>query len=207
MAKKRGTGEGTVFQRSDGRWVGSLSLGFDQAGKRIRKIVYGKTQKEVNDKLDDLKQQRKHGAKAIVGKDTVAGYLARWLADDVALNKAGKTHQEYEGAVRRYIVPFIGNAKLTRLNGEQLVAWQGKLARKGFSNNMRLRSIRVLRNALNKAVKLRLIPLNPIAVLDKPKVTRKEVTPLEPEQCRKLFTACQSHRLGDLVPRQDLIFG
>jgi hypothetical protein len=38
-AKKRGTGEGTVFQRGDGRWVGSLSLGFDQSGKRIRKIV------------------------------------------------------------------------------------------------------------------------------------------------------------------------
>lgn len=199
MAKKRGTGEGSVFQRGDGLWVGTLSLGFDQTGKRIRKIVYGKTQKEVNDKLDDLKQQRKHGAKAIVGKDTVAGYLDRWLADDVAMNKAGKTHQEYEAAVRRYIVPFIGNVKLTRLNGEQLVAWQGKLARNGFSNNMRHRSIKVLRASLTKAVKLRLIPHNPCAVLDKPRVTRKEVSPLEPEQCRKLFSACQSHRLGDLI--------
>lgn len=92
MAKKRGTGEGSVFQRGDGLWVGTLSLGFDQAGKRIRKIVYGNTQKEVNDKLDDLKQQRKHGAKSIVGKDTVAGYLARWLSDDVMINSAGKTH-------------------------------------------------------------------------------------------------------------------
>jgi len=199
MAKKRGTGEGSVFQRGDGLWVGTLSLGFDQAGKRIRKIVYGNTQKEVNDKLDDLKQQRKHGAKSIVGKDTVAGYLARWLSDDVMINSAGKTHQEYEGAVRLYIVPFIGDLKLTRLNGEQLVAWQGKLARNKFSNNMRLRSIRVFRNALNKAVKMRLIPLNPIAVLDKPKVTRKEVIPLEPEVCHSLFSACQSHRLGDLI--------
>ena len=90
-------------------------------------------------------------------------------ADDVMINSAEKTHQEYEGAARLYIVPFIGDVKLTRLNGEQLVAWQGKLARKKFSNNMRLRSIRVFRNALNKAVKMRLIPLKPIAVLDKPK--------------------------------------
>ena len=199
MAKKRGTGEGTVFQRADGLWAGSISLGFDQQGKRIRKYVYGSTQKEVNEKLDELKQQRKHGTAAIVGKDTVAGFLNRWLADDVALNKAGKTHQEYEGTVRLYITPFIGSVKLNRLNGEMLISWQGKLARKGFSNNMRLRSIRILRNALNKAVKLRIIPFNPIAALDKPKVTRKDVRPLEPEQCHKLIAACTGHRLGDMI--------
>jgi integrase len=80
-----------------------------------------------------------------------------------------------------------------------LVAWQGTLKKKGFSPNMRLRSIRVLRNALNKAIKLRILPFNPIMALDKPKVTRKQVTPLEPEQCQGLFKACQSHRLGDLI--------
>ena len=196
---KRGTGEGTVFKRADGRWVGSVSLGFDQHGKRIRKVVYGKTQKEVNDKLDDLKQQRKHGAKSIVGKDTVEGYLQRWLDDDVAINRDEKTFQEYEGTVRLYITPFIGSIKLTKLTGEDLVGWQGKLARKKFTANMRLRSIRVLRNGLNKAVKLRILPFNPVMALDKPKVVRKEVIPLEPKVCHDLFAACQQHRLGDII--------
>ena len=198
MVKKRGAGEGTVFKRPDGRWVGSVSLGFDETGKRIRKVVYGKTQREVNDKIDNLKQQRKHGAKSIVGKDTVAGFLQRWL-DDVVINRAGKTHQEYEGAVRLYINPFIGSEQLTKLNGETLVSWQGKLSRKGFTANMRHRSIKVLRSALSKAVKLRVIPFNPCVSLDQPKVTRKEVTPLEPELCHKLFAACGKHRLGDLI--------
>lgn len=196
---KRGTGEGTVFKRADGRWVGSVSLGFDQHGKRIRKVVYGKTQKEVNDKLDDLKQQRKHGTKSIVGKDTVEGYLQRWLDDDVAINRDEKTFQEYEGTVRLYITPFIGSIKLTKLTGEDLVGWQGKLARKKFTANMRLRSIRVLRNGLNKAVKLRILPFNPVMALDKPKVVRKEVVPLEPKVCHDLFAACQQHRLGDII--------
>ncbi|MFO1002250.1 MAG: tyrosine-type recombinase/integrase [Planctomycetaceae bacterium] len=196
---KRGTGEGTVFKRVDGRWVGSVSLGFDQNGKRIRKVVYGKTQKEVNDKLDNLKQQRKHGAKSIVGKDTVEGYLQRWLDDDVAINRDEKTFQEYEGTVRLYITPFIGSIKLTKLTGEDLVGWQGKLARKKFTANMRLRSIRVLRNGLNKAVKLRILPFNPVMALDKPKVVRKEVVPLEPKVCHDLFAACQQHRLGDII--------
>ena len=196
---KRGTGEGSVFKRPDGRWVGSVSLGFDQTGKRIRKVVYGKTQKEVNEKLDNLKQQRKHGAKSILGTDTVAAYLQRWLDDDVEVNSEEKTYQKYEGAVRLYITPFIGHIKLTKLDGEQLVAWQATLKRKKFTTNMRHRSIKVLGVALNRAVKLRLIPYSPCNVLDKPKLARKEVTPLEPEQCHALFEACQKHRLGDVM--------
>ncbi|MFO0426885.1 MAG: tyrosine-type recombinase/integrase [Planctomyces sp.] len=200
MAKKRGSGEGTVFQRADGRWVGTISLGFSQrTGKRQRKTIYGTSQGEVLQKLEDLKQQRKHGAKTILAKDTVAGYLQRWLDDDVILNKAAKTHQEYEQTVRLYISPFIGQIRLTKLDGEQLVAWQGKLARQKFTANMRLRAIRVLRNALNKAVKLRILQFNPMAAVDKPKVLRKEVTPLEPDQCHRLVQACQEHRLGDLI--------
>ena len=81
--------------------MGSVSLGFDVNGKRIRKVVYGKTQKEVNEKLDNLKQQRKHGAQSIVGTDTVTAYLQRWLDNDVEVNSEDKTYQEYEGAVRR----------------------------------------------------------------------------------------------------------
>ena len=41
---RRGRGEASIFQReSDGRWVASLSLGFDADGKRKRKTVYGST--------------------------------------------------------------------------------------------------------------------------------------------------------------------
>ncbi len=179
--------------------MGSVSLGFDVNGKRIRKVVYGKTQKEVNEKLDNLKQQRKHGAQSIVGTDTVTAYLQRWLDNDVEVNSEDKTYQEYEGAVRRYVTPFIGHIKLTKLGGEQLLAWQATLKRKKFTANMRHRSIKVLNVALNRAVKLRLIPFNPCNVLVKPKLARKEVIPLEPGVCHALFEACQEHRLGDVM--------
>ncbi len=47
MAKRRrGHGEGTIVQRSDGRWMAQIDLGYVD-GKRKRKTVYGKTRKEV----------------------------------------------------------------------------------------------------------------------------------------------------------------
>ncbi|MCX7394059.1 MAG: site-specific integrase [Planctomycetales bacterium] len=35
--------------------------------------------------------------------------------------------------------------------------------------------------------------------MDKPKVVRKTVSPLEPDQCHDLFAASESHRIGDIV--------
>lgn len=194
MAKKqRAAGEGSISRHSKGHWMARLSVN----GRRV--TVYAPTQAEAVAKLQELRQKRDHSAKSLVLKDTLEGFLTRWLADDVAVNKAGKTHQEYELSSRLYITPYLGHVKLTKLDGEQLVAWQAKLAREKKSNNTRLRAIRVLRNALNKAVKLRLIPFNPCAALDKPKVVRKETTPLEWGECRRLFEACEAHRLGDLI--------
>jgi len=52
--KRRGRGEGSISQRPDGVWEGSVSLGYDGEGKRRRKTVYGKIKAEVQDKLREL---------------------------------------------------------------------------------------------------------------------------------------------------------
>jgi integrase len=49
---RRGSGEGGIFQReSDGRWVATVELGKGSNGKRLRKVVYGSTKREVQAKL------------------------------------------------------------------------------------------------------------------------------------------------------------
>jgi hypothetical protein len=49
MAKKRGNGEGTIYRRPDGRWCTQITVYVN--GKRKRPTLYGKTRKEVADKL------------------------------------------------------------------------------------------------------------------------------------------------------------
>jgi hypothetical protein len=39
--KRRGRSEGSVHQRADGLWVASISLGYDERGKRRRLVAYG----------------------------------------------------------------------------------------------------------------------------------------------------------------------
>ena len=102
---RRGTGEGTVFQRGDGRWVGKISLGLDAQGRRRQSPVDALTQADISAKLDDLKQKRKTHAKSLSMTDTLAAYLSRWISNDVMVNSSGKTLVEYESAVKLHIAP------------------------------------------------------------------------------------------------------
>lgn len=73
--KRRGRGEGAVFQRkSDGLWVGTVSQGYDSNGKRVRITVYGATKAEALAAL----YKAKHGG---VKKDrvTVGEFCKAWL--------------------------------------------------------------------------------------------------------------------------------
>jgi integrase len=47
MANRRGSGEGSIYQRKDGRWCAQVSLGYKPGGKPHRKLLYGKTRNEV----------------------------------------------------------------------------------------------------------------------------------------------------------------
>ena len=53
MAKKRANGEGSIRKRSDGRWEGRYTVGYDENGKVKMKNVLGKTQAEVKEKLKE----------------------------------------------------------------------------------------------------------------------------------------------------------
>src|SRR5262245_10229459 len=74
--KRRGRGEGSIYQEPDGRWTGVVSFGINPAtGKRRRRKVHGRTKQEVQDKLREL-QGKGPGEPC---KLTVAQFLTRWL--------------------------------------------------------------------------------------------------------------------------------
>ncbi len=61
MGTRRGHGEGAIYYReSDQRWCTSVDLGWVN-GKRKRKVIYGKTRKEVSEKLKVMLRDQQQG--------------------------------------------------------------------------------------------------------------------------------------------------
>jgi len=109
MARKRSHGEGSLTQRRNGLWQGSLMLG------GVRRVVYGKTRKEALEKLEALKRQAQEvGRLPDGGTMTVGEYLGHWL-EQAAPRLRPKTVYDYEIVCRRHIAPHIGNLRLSKL--------------------------------------------------------------------------------------------
>ena len=79
---KGAKGGGTIRQRPDGRWEARYTLGIDPGtGKQIQKSVYGKTQKEVRQKLTAITAEIDSGVYQEPCKMTVNEWLDIWLKD------------------------------------------------------------------------------------------------------------------------------
>ena len=197
--KRRGRGESSIYQRADGRWTGSISLGYDAAGKRVRRDVYGATKAEAATKLRALQVERDAGRLVVREDITVAEYLRSWLAGAAESVQAG-THERYRQLAEDYLVPAIGAAKLSRLSALHIRTALAKLERtkggKVFAATLATKRAAgtVLTIALNEAVELGMITANPAARVKRPRPPAKEMQCYTPEQAQAFLAAASASR-------------
>lgn len=204
MAKKRANGEGNIRKRSDGRWEGRYTAGYDpQTGKRIIKNVLGKTQAEVKAKLTKALEACKELDVVRTDEYTVAEWLRLWYDLYAEPNVRPTTAASYRRSIELYVIPRIGDIKLNRLTSRELqklykdLLENGRLREVQKEKNPGLSSSTVrgihmmLHNALDRAVKERLILRNPTEDCIIPKLEKKEMKILHPEDIKAYLTAAE----------------
>ena len=204
MAKKRANGEGNIRKRSDGRWEGRYTAGYDpQTGKRIIKNVLGKTQAEVKAKLAKALEDSKELDIVRTDEYTVAEWLRLWYELYAEPNVRPTTAASYRRNIELHVIPHIGDIKLNRLTSRELQKFykdlleNGRLReaqkekKPGLSNST-VRGIHMmLHNALDRAVRERLILRNPTEDCIIPKLEKKEMKILRPENIKAYLAAAE----------------
>jgi len=195
MAGKRGQNEGSIYQReTDGRWVAMLNLGYVD-GKRKRKSYYGETRAEVAAKLRTAQNNQDQGVAPTDGRLTVAAFLTRWLDDKVKPSVALTTYRSYKDAVDKYIVPAIGRVKLDKLTPADVQRMIARsLATKDVGPTTARYHWRVLRTALNQAVRWNMLPRNVASLASPPRIAHHEGKPFTPEEARTFLEAIREHQ-------------
>ncbi len=146
---RRGNGEGSIYQRSDGKWCAAVTV----VGGR-RRVLYGRTRQEVADKLIEALRARKEGTLTTGSRLTVAGYLDQWLRDVVKPSVRPWTYRGYEVLVRRHIVPEIGRVRLDKLTPAHVQALVNRKREAGLAPKTVQYMRGVLRTALNRALEV-----------------------------------------------------
>jgi integrase len=160
-----------------------VSLGYSGTGKRKVKAVYGRSKKEVLDKLDKLRTVVKVTNLPDPGRLTVGQLLDRWL-ESLKHKVSAATYEQKEIHTRVHLKPRIGGIRLAEINGLHLEGLLAELRNDGVKPFAARHALDALNYALNFAVRLRLVGANPCRAIDKPTPKGRERDYLTPDQAR-----------------------
>jgi integrase len=189
---KRGNHEGSVYQRKDGRWVGSITL---PGGKR--KSYYGKTRQEVAQKLTTGLKARQDGLPLPSDQLKAGRYLQEWLQTTRSSIRLS-TWRRYEQLLRIHAIPALGHLSLTRLGPHHVQKLYDDCLAQGLAPATIRQLHAVLRRAFGQATKWGTVARNVVALATPPRVARHEIQPLSATQVRALREAAQGERLEAL---------
>lgn len=188
----------SIQKLGPGRYRVWLFLGRDVSGKQIRRseVVNG-TKADAEKRERELRRALDTGTFVDPKAGTVAEFMVRWL-ESVREKKSERTYVRYEQMARNQIVPDLGHLKLADLRPLHIDAAEAKWAASGnrktrtpgpMSPQSVLHLHRCLHTAFDRAVKWRLIAINPVDGVDAPYVPKREAGFLLPDEAARLLDA------------------
>lgn len=148
-AQRREYGSGSIYQRADGKWIGSFPAGHTRSGKRRRLTVVASTEQQARSRMRS-KMREVAGGKTPADPTTVAGWSTTYLAEH-ALRNRNSTTKSVNWAIS-YIVEAIGDVKLAKLRPADFRRVHEFGAKKGLSPSSVLRLHDRLKAMLKAAV-------------------------------------------------------
>lgn len=204
MAKRRGRGEGSIFQRADGRWAAEMSLPASSNGKRRRRVIYAKTRAEVAEKLNELQYAKRAGRSIEPAKLTVGEYLKDWIEHVATPRVRASTLAEYQRHTDRVRDEAGGIALLSWKSSDLRALW-AQFEREGIGSRTRRAIHTTIKQALASAVMDGLLPNNPLDAVKSPRETTPTRRFLTPEQVRSLLESADATQTPQTVALVTLI--
>lgn len=196
---RRGRGEGSVYQRADGKWCATISAGYTANGRRRRRTMFGGTKQAVQEELARVQLTLLEGTFIEPSKLKIADYLDRWLDDAAKPTIRATTYASYRVIINNHIKPKIGGVTLSKLTPVHVQAMYFALEREGASPRLRQLTHAVLSRALKQALKWDLVLRNVCNAVDPPRVPKRNVAVLSRDQVATLLEAAKGDRLETLL--------
>ena len=180
----RSKGEGTIYKRN-GRYIGQY---YTQDCPPKRKTVSGKTKKEVQDKLVQIRHEMKEGTYMDTEKMQFGEFVKDFMENYKKNEIQRTTYDGYLDYLEKHVYP---NALAKERLGEITVNMMQKYYNQRTASGMSSRSIRYLHSILNgafkNACKRNLIRENPNKDVTLPRKVTKEICPPTVEEVKKFL--------------------
>ncbi len=192
--KRRGHGEGSIYQRKDGRWAASFYL---ESGQR--KTLYGETRKEAYEKLQKALREQEQGTLVAGPQQTIRQYLEHWLEEVHKPAIRESSYVRYRRLLTNHILPILGKMQIRELTAQHVQALYARKLKEGLSPKTIKLIHTIIHQALKNAVRWRLVSRNVCEDVSLPRQSRHEIQPVTREQAQKLLETAKGHRLEAIL--------
>ena len=177
MAARRKRGDGSIRQRSLNKFQLVYDLPANGTGDRRQKYTtFSGSERAARSELRRLIAERDSGVYVgVSGRETVATFAERWLADAVRVRVRPQTGDWYARLYRKYVDPIIGNTKLTAVGPQEVTFVLARSKEAGLNGTSRRRVHTVMKNMFKTAVDWQLIAINPVARVVAPKAAEPKL--------------------------------
>ena len=192
---------GQIIARGDRRWLIRIYLGRDrETNKRNyhNRTIHG-PMREAQAYLTKKLRERDLGRDLEGAKITLNEYLDRWLETAVKPRVREKTCQDYDGMMRRYIRPSLGERVLAAMRPMDVQTTYQKMIERGLSARTVRYTHAVLKSAIRQALQWRLLLENPVAGVKVPQQPKGEIRSLTVEQAKTFVKAALATPHGPVL--------
>ena len=197
MPKRRARGDGAIYRdEKRGVYVGQITIGVDERGKRKRKTVYGRTKAEVKAKLKGVEYQIYDGT--FVDESGITVYhLAKQMLDDKRNHGEIKDTTYFLGLETLKAMKEIHHIPLQALNETQIKAFL--LSKVNYSQSTINKIFLLLHSTVSEAERRHISPGDPMKFVKKPRSTKKA------EKIRAL-TREEQRKLAEILRTEDITY-
>jgi len=192
---------GHIRERSPGHWAIVIDVQ-DAAGKRKRRWhSFVGTKRQAQAECARLITELKTGTSVDPSRMTVAAFLERWI-EHMQGQVSPRSHERYAELCRKNLAPLLGALTLAKLQPAHISGAYAKAlasGRRDGTGGLSARTVhhmhRVLREALQQALRWQLLARNPADAVKPPKVERKQMETLDAEATVALIEAARGTSL------------
>jgi integrase len=176
-------------------WYFAVDMGKGEDGKRKRMKKRGfATKKEAEAALAKVMHELNSGTFVQPTKTLYKDFLNDWLENKKHSIKQ-QTHYNYVMIANKHIIPEMGHLNVQQITAVVIQKFVNSLCSNSLTSAYIKKIIDVLNGSLKKAKRLGIISNNPVELIERPRISKKEMKVWDVQEVEKFLSAAQNDRL------------
>ncbi|MED4785247.1 site-specific integrase [Brevibacillus choshinensis] len=176
-------------------WYYVIDLGRDEQGKRKRKKQRGfKNKADAEKALTQILNELDRGTFIEPTKMLYGDFLEEWLRNKQKSVKK-QSFTNYVSIKEAYLLPEFGSIPIQKLNAFMLQRFVNSLCDKGLTHAYIKKITDILNSSLKRAQRLDIIQKNPMELVEKPRIAKKEMKVWDIAETEKFLRSAKPERV------------